>query len=57
MTLDQPYGFVAEVGRSSCIGTGASAPYTVAEEEKTSLATPCRRIARTSEKVEPRLFS
>jgi len=48
---------VAEVGRSSVIGTGALSPYTVAEDENTSLRTPCRRMARTRENVVPRLFS
>ena len=56
ITLVQPYGLFAEVGKSSFIGTGACSPYTVAEEEKTSRRTPCRLIAASRENVEPRLL-
>ena len=41
----------------SSVQGGSATPYTVADELKTSLWTLCRRIARTSENVEPMLFS
>ena len=57
MSLVQPYGFVAVVGKLSSIGTRAGSPYTVAEELNTSFRQPAFSIACSTDSSPCRLLS
>ena len=51
-----PYGLVVDRGKSSLIGTDFGVPYTVADELKTILFTPCLSIQSRRLKVPVRLL-